>query len=476
MADCSACQFRHISPGTSWRPRGTRVRPTRLMKVVRWTVVLLLLCAPHLQAADSPPPDVLILNSYAPGYQWSDDELTSVLSVLRQTYREIEPVIEYLDFKRFTDPSREAGLIQDVADKCRTRPPRLIITLDNAAFNFALKYRARLGPDIPLVFGGLNRFTPDMIANQRKITGVSEESDYSGTFKLIQHLQPGARHILVISSQTESSIESRKVFETFVPRYSDRYTFEFFDRWTNAELIDRVASLPDTWVGLILDVTRDVTGHDNYNDAEFTKTLSNRARMPVFLTSRPPGGKDWSVYAWDGIGGGMIVAEVHGAKVGELATRVLAGEDADAIPVVRHSPQRLEVDFRQMKRFNFSLDLLPPGTQVINAPVTFYPINRSRIILAGAVMACAGSSSRCRLTFSGGFGQNVRSAGQKNSCAPRRSWRQLGCSPGAWRTTSTTSSRSFRATLPSSKKLSPNGLRRARTSVSSRTQRNGRRN
>jgi two-component system, cell cycle sensor histidine kinase and response regulator CckA len=363
-----------------------RLQFARPVIVFQWTIALFLSCALRLQATDSTPPDVLILNSYAPGYQWSDDEIASVLSVLRRTYRDIEPIIEHLDFRRFTSPAREEWLIQDVADKCRTRPPRLIITLDNAAFDFALKYRAILGADVPLVFGGLNRFTPDMVAGQKKITGVSEESDYGGTFTLIRYLRPGARHVLVISSQTESSRESRKVFETFAPSYADHYTFEYFDNWTNAQLIDRVASLPDDWVGVILDVTRDVTGHNNYNDVEFSRAISSRARVPVFLTSRPPGDKDWSIYPWDGIGGGMIVAEVHGAKIGELAARVLAGEDADAIPIVRTSPQRLEVDFRQMERFDLSLDRLPPGTQVINAPVTFYQINRSRIILAGAVM------------------------------------------------------------------------------------------
>ena len=331
-------------------------------------------------------PEVLIINSYAPGYEWSDDQLTGILSVLRQHHPEIEPVILYLDSRRFPDPVREGWLIEDVAHKCRVRPPRLIITVDNAAFDFALKYRARLGADVPLVFSGLNRFTPDMITGQPKITGVSEESDYSGTFTLIEKLRPQTRHILVISNESPSSRESRASFEPHASEHTNRYQFEYFDHWTNAELIERVAKLPDDWVGLILDVTRDTTGKSNYNDAEFTQQLATRARVPIFLNSRPPGSNDWSKYYWDGIGGGMVVATVHGAKAGELAVRVLAGEDAAMIPVVEHSPQISEVDYRQMKRFGLALDLLPPGTRVINQPVTFYQINRSRIILTVALL------------------------------------------------------------------------------------------
>ena len=365
----------------------------------RWTVALGLAIAvtpAHSALAQRSPapaiPDVLVLNSYAPGYAWSDDEQKGLLAALQRKYNgALEPVVEYLDFKRFEDPRRETWLLQDVADKCRVRPPQLIVTLDDPAFEFALKYRNRLGPDVPIVFGGVNRFTRDLIAGQKKITGVAEESDYHGTFELIARLRPAARHILVISCDTESSIEKRKAFQSFAPQYADRYQFLYYDTWTDDELIQRVSTLPDDWVGLILDATRDRTGHYNYNDGSFSRRMSSLARMPIFLTARPPGTADWSVSPWDGIGGGMIVAELHGATVGALAVRVLAGEDAGAIPVIRYSPQRLEVDHRQMVHFGLSEALLPPGTHVLNAPVTFYQVHRSQIFLAiGLVLVLCG--------------------------------------------------------------------------------------
>ncbi len=382
IAACAAAALR-LAPGRpAWRRRGF------VLAVAAGLATTVAGATAPAPANNHEPPDVLVLNSYAPGYRWSDDELSGFLAVLRKNDRlwEVEPVIEHLDFKRFTDPRREAWLLADVLDKCHTRPPRLIVAFDNPAFDFALKYRAQLGRDIPIIFGGVNRFTPEMIAGQHQITGVAEESDYHGTFELIARLQPATRHILVISSQTESSLESRKAFESIMPTYADRYQFEFFDRWTNAELIDRVAHLPDGWVGLILDVTRDITGHYNYNDSAFSALMSQSARVPIFLTSRPPGNSDWSVSPWDGIGGGLVVADVHGAKVGELAVRILNGDDADAIPVVRHSPQRLEVDHRQMARFGLSESLLPPGTQILNAPVTFYQVHRSQIVLAAVIV------------------------------------------------------------------------------------------
>ncbi|MFT3828250.1 MAG: ATP-binding protein [Opitutaceae bacterium] len=344
--------------------------------------------APRSLATEAPAadaPDILILNSYAPGYEWSDDELAGVVSELRSFDRGIEPVIQYLDFKRFPGQEREAALLQDVAAKCRQRPPRLIITLDNSAFDFALAHRARLGAEIPVVFGGLNRFTPTLIAGQHAITGVSEESDFSGTFQLIASLRPQTRRIVVLGNATASSVEKRRTLEASLPRYADRYTFEFFEEWTNEQLFARVAKLGDDEVGLVLDLTRDAAGRDNYRDGAFTEKLVACSRAPLFLTSRPPGANDWSRYQWDGIGGGMVVARTHGEAVGQLAVRVLQGERAEAIPVVRYSPQVMEVDYRQMQRFGIPTELLPRGTRLVNDPSTFYRIHRSRLI-AGALL------------------------------------------------------------------------------------------
>ena len=327
-------------------------------------------------------PDVLVINSYAPGYQWSDDMLAGVLRVLKARHKDIEPVILFLDVRRFPGAEREAWLLRDIEYKVAARPPRLVITLDNAAFDFALKHRAVFGEGVPLVFGGLNRFLPEMVAGQADVTGVSEESDFSGTFTLIRSLRPQAHRILVVSNPSPSAVETRLAFESFMPRYAQSYSFEVFESWTNEQLFARLETLEDDWVALILDVTRDVEGRDNYNSTEFYEALRSRPRVPVFVNSRPPGVRDPVADPWDTIGGGLVVADIHGAKVGELAVRVLGGEDADVIPVERYSPQSLEVEYLQMRRFGIPLSLLPPGTRVNNAPSSFLQVDRTIAIAA----------------------------------------------------------------------------------------------
>ncbi|MEO6996153.1 MAG: ABC transporter substrate binding protein, partial [Lacunisphaera sp.] len=333
-----------------------------------------------------PCPDVLIINSYSAGYEWSEDALGGIIKTLREHYSDVEPVIQHLDTKRFPIEKREAAILADLVEKNRLRPPRLIITMDDAAFDFIRKYRSQLGgAAMPVVFGGVNHFVPEMLAGQPNITGVSEESDFQGTFDLIRRLTPHTKKILVINTRSESGRASRQALEENLTAAQSGYEFEFYEDWTDEQLIDRVTTLPKDTVGFLLDTAQDVTGRGNYNNLAFTSALSTRSSVPLFINSRPPGQNDWSVSPWLGLGGGMVVASVHGEKVGELAARVLAVERADAIPVVRRSPTVMEVDYRQMRRFGFSLDLLPRGTRVINAPVNFYQINRSRIIWVAVV-------------------------------------------------------------------------------------------
>ncbi|HTO04171.1 MAG TPA: hypothetical protein VL069_10745, partial [Opitutus sp.] len=171
-------------------------RPSYLQTFGGFLLVMLLWFSSASTAAtvdESPLPEILIINSYAQGYEWSDDQLAGILAALKERYPAIEPVIQHLDFRRFPDVEREPWLLEDVAHKFRIRPPRIIVTVDNAAFEFALKHRDRLGADVPIVFSGLNRFMPEMTAGQKNITGVAEESDFSGTFELIRHLRPRAR-------------------------------------------------------------------------------------------------------------------------------------------------------------------------------------------------------------------------------------------------------------------------------------------
>ncbi|MBI5382889.1 MAG: PAS domain S-box protein [Opitutae bacterium] len=348
----------------------------------------LALWAGLLAAAESPAPQVLILNSYHPGYGWSDGELYGVLGVLSRGSPHFQPSIEYLDWRRFPNPAREALLLTSIEQKYAGRVFDLIITLDDPALQFAFKYRSRLGAATPIVFGGVNNYTPELLRGQRGVTGAAESADISGTLDFALHLHPNTREVAVIHDLNESALESRKALDAVIPRYQSRVRFRFITGWNMSRLLQAVSEQRPGSVVLLLSATIDADGHPC--DVEYLRMLKERCQVPIYLPSHPMRllGREsnWEHDFWPGLGGSMLSSELHGQAVGDFALRVLSGRSADSLPVLTSAPSVLAVDYEQMQRFNLPLSALPPGTKVFHRPVTFYETYRTRILATAAVI------------------------------------------------------------------------------------------
>ena len=77
----------------------------------------------RIAGAQTAAPKVIILNSYHPGFTWSDEEVSGIVERLQQHYPDIVPAIEYLDAKRFSGPQQLERMKNYLADKYRTAVP-----------------------------------------------------------------------------------------------------------------------------------------------------------------------------------------------------------------------------------------------------------------------------------------------------------------------------------------------------------------
>lgn len=158
------------------------------------------------------PPHVLVLNSYHAGYSWSDGELQGVLRVLMREFPGLVPRVEFLDEKRQPTSDQLEALLEYIQRKYRDTHFDLIITLDDAALNFAIAHRERFGAEIPIVFGGVNDYQPEKFAGFSRITGVAEGFDFVGNLELIQRLRPGVKTIHLICDTADSSKQTMAAF------------------------------------------------------------------------------------------------------------------------------------------------------------------------------------------------------------------------------------------------------------------------
>ena len=104
--------------------------------------------------------NVLILNSYHQGLEWTDDQTQGILDNL-QLPSEQSIYIEYLDWKRYPTLDQLDHQSIYLESKYADQPLDLIITTDDIALKFALEHRQAIFSDAPIVFSGILESSAD---------------------------------------------------------------------------------------------------------------------------------------------------------------------------------------------------------------------------------------------------------------------------------------------------------------------------
>ncbi|HLA28981.1 MAG TPA: PAS domain-containing sensor histidine kinase [Syntrophales bacterium] len=337
---------------------------------------IVVLTAPLLHAAEAAEPsghgtarqEILILNSYYPGYAWSDNEQASIVDVFRGKDKNWLPVIEYLDLKRLPDGRLLAEIKKLFRLKYQNQKFSAVIAIDNPALEFAIDNQAGLFENAPIVFCGINNYTPSLLKGRSDVTGIMEAIDIAGTIEVMLRLHPAAHEIFVLHDHTVSGLAIRKEIEALVPRFSAKVRFRFIDPLTMEELLKELERLPRDSLILEIGFITDKSGR-TFGVTETTKLFSEHSPVPIYSTYKQRLG-------FGIVGGKLLSARHHGAHAARIALRVLAGEKASAIPVAFESDSPFMFDYKVMSRFGIPLSALPEGSTVINKPASFYVANR----------------------------------------------------------------------------------------------------
>ena len=225
-----------------------------------WLAALLPIFWSPPAATSHDQPHVVILNSYHPEYFWSDSEVAGIVDQLRRVYPGIDPPVEYLDAKRYPGADQLERMKVYLAGKYRGQRVDLVIVLDNPALDMVVHNRTELFPGVPLVFAGINHFTPAMLQGRGKVTGVLEQEDITGTLELMLTLHPRAKEVLVIHDYTTSGKLMRQEIEAIVPKFRDRVQIKFLPPATFQEVIDLMRALPPSSLGLFAAFSTDRMG------------------------------------------------------------------------------------------------------------------------------------------------------------------------------------------------------------------------
>jgi signal transduction histidine kinase/CheY-like chemotaxis protein/ABC-type uncharacterized transport system substrate-binding protein len=318
---------------------------------------------------------ILYLNSYDRGFKWSDDIERGLTERFKSADRTIELSVEYLDARRFPESTRKEELARALAAKYAGYRHDLVVASDNFAFDFAIQYRHRLFPDLPIVFCGYNNFRPDRIKGIGNVTGVNEEVEFGKTVELALHVQPAVRTLaFVVSTGDASTRRNTDVVETTLfPELRKRYNLVVLKDLTIAEIRTRLEALPKNSALFLPGVASDLVNGRRLTSVENGRMISAVSPVPVYSF--------WDFHLGTGVlGGHILTGSDQGRTTADIALRILDGTPADSIPVMMLTPARNTFDYQVMKKFGITPGNLPEESMIINQPVSLWTSYRWYII------------------------------------------------------------------------------------------------
>ncbi|MBX9626898.1 MAG: PAS domain S-box protein [Gemmataceae bacterium] len=290
----------------------------------------------------------------------------------------VEVRSEYVDTPRPGGPDLGRLQREYLRTKYAGRKVDLLVAVLSPALDFALEHRAELFPSAPLVFCAVEGREVAARTLPPDVAGVPMRVEVAATLDLALRLHPATRRVFVVAGSAPFDLfwegEARREFRAF----EGRLEFVYLTGLPMADLLARVADLPEGSVIYYLHVFRDGAGRD-FLPADALARLSRAANAPVYGHS--------AAYIGSGAVGGRVVDfEREGGNAARVGLAILAGERPGDIPTQPLGGNADLFDWHQLRRWGVDEDRLPPGGVVRFREPTFWGEYRWHV--AGAVALC----------------------------------------------------------------------------------------
>lgn len=317
--------------------------------------------------------NVLVLQSYHRGHDWSDDQGNAMINTLIKSDLSVSISLEYMDWKRYPDQENLDLLYDRLKYKYENRKIDLIMTTDDAALIFALDHRKELFSDAPIVFSGVAEQDASVILKQcSNVTGIYQVMDPKGTIIAAKKMVPDLKKIYIIHDNSESGISTGEMIKEAADASGLGLTTADLSNLKLDQLINVVHKLDSGSIVFMASYNSDVS-QIVYPIENLTEKISTSSSVPVFTI-------DEGTFGSGTIGGSITSGKEHGKTAAELGVRILNGERADSIPISKQKSVYWGFDYLQMERFGIPADALPEGSSIINKPFSFYETYKTFVL------------------------------------------------------------------------------------------------
>ena len=332
----------------------------------------LTVCHPVYGAPETDEKRVLFLSSYS--YAWDTVQI-QIEGIKEGIGDGIVLDYEFMDTKRFSDEESQQVFYEGFKYRMqRVAPYDVVILGDDAALNFAVKYRDELFSGIPLVFEGINNTDYAIeLAKDPLITGVLEQLSFEKNINFAKTLYPNAKRVVSILDNSVTGEAERKSFYKNAENYPDLDFSEInTSELTTDQLITTLSTIDNNTILIYIVMTEDASGVQ-YTSSQSIKLVSKYASVPALRMVS--GGIGQGL-----LGGNIVSMEFSGKIAAQIATEIVNGKAPSDFDVIVDSPNIYCVDENVMRKFNLDLSLIPEGSEVVNHKLPFLERNQEAIL------------------------------------------------------------------------------------------------
>jgi PAS domain S-box-containing protein len=342
----------------------------RLSAYVWWVVLGFLLCVllPPAAAAEPAVKNVLVLHNWA--------NLPQSWTLMESTVRaripgQINFYTASVENPRFDEEVYRESLAETLRRGYGGVKLDVVIAATYPVLQFAMQYRDKMFPGVPIVFTDVSR--PEEQMMWPGTTGVISPVGMRETIDLALRLHPNTTTVAIITGITEWDKYWLTVAHSELLRHQDKVREIDIVGPATQQIIEKVAELPPSTVVLF-----------QLRPDDLTQPALEPIDILAEVAQRLPTYSAWQGLALNrgGVGGAYRNLPKDAVLNGEIVARVLSGERPENIPVMHDSDLQDHVDWRALQRWHIPESALPPGTVVEYRQLTFWQRDRKYIVIA----------------------------------------------------------------------------------------------
>ena len=277
----------------------------------------------------------------------------------------------FMDHQRFDgDKSYRDNLAETIRREYKQTKLDVVIAAGIEALQLATQYHEKVFPGVPIVFFGLSASELKRAKPMPGMTGVTTSPDLRETIDLALRVHPDTTAVAVIDAAPNFWW---RVAHAEVLRHQDKVREIDVLGPPSPQMLEKVAALPPHTVILFQLAPASlaepaVTAFDVLNAAA--------QHLPTYSA--------WADLCLNHgcIGGAYYDWPKDDLLAGDMAGRVLAGEQLESIPIVDTNNITVQVDWRALQRWHIPESALPAGSVILYRPPSFWDNYRKDIITA----------------------------------------------------------------------------------------------